>query len=406
FELTNSKTYNLLSTSPAINKGNSLLSITGMLDASNNPRIQDQVIDIGAYEYQGATVNPTVPITEPIPEPITDPIINPIGHDGTIDWNKVVSIAEGTSNVKSLKVVQSENAFQLKVEGTLLEQKGQFYFNTDNNVKTGFQMGYWTTSGVEYMVENGVLYQYTGSGGTEWSWKEVAKYKGTKAYSQTTSAIELSVPYTDIKISPTSIILIGYIWNDSKSDLLPAGTLKESVSISPTSELAPTASVVTEPTTSIKIDGLSSDWSQLSSARIGDSQLKTLKTFSTSNYLYMLLQGGDFTKRVQIYLNSDNNSKTGFKLSKFSQSGAEYLIENGTLYKYTGDGSSWSWVKLKSLKFSNEYVSNSNSIEIGIYLNDVLLKSNSTISFGIVIANTIPILYPTTGQFQVISISN
>ena len=52
-------------------------------------------------------------------------------------------------------------------------------------------------------------------------------------------------------------------------------------------------------------------------------------------------------KNIQVYLDTDNNPATGYKAwsstSTTAETGAEYLVQNGVLYKYTGRGNNWSW---------------------------------------------------------------
>jgi hypothetical protein len=106
----------------------------------------------------------------------------------------------------------------------MLDQKGQFYLNTDNNLTSGFQVPFWKLSGTEFMLENGVLYQYTGKNGVIWSWKEIARLKGTSNFTQSSSSIEVSIPLSLLKMTRKTPISIGFVWNDSKVDLLPVDT--------------------------------------------------------------------------------------------------------------------------------------------------------------------------------------
>lgn len=42
----------------------------------------------------------------------------------------------------------------------------------------------------------------------------------------------------------------------------------------------------------------------------------------------------------QAYLDTDNNTATGYQNDAL---GAEYMLEGQTVWRYTGDGESWSW---------------------------------------------------------------
>ena len=58
----------------------------------------------------------------------------------------------------------------------------------------------------------------------------------------------------------------------------------------------------------------------------------------------------------QTYLDTDNNTGTGYRLN--GALGSDYMVDGESLYRYTGDGSSWSWVNVGSTKprFSNKTV--------------------------------------------------
>lgn len=58
----------------------------------------------------------------------------------------------------------------------------------------------------------------------------------------------------------------------------------------------------------------------------------------------------------QAYLDVDNNPATGYRLN--SAIGADYMAHGESLYRYNGNGSNWSWVKVGATKprFSNKTV--------------------------------------------------
>ena len=69
----------------------------------------------------------------------------------------------------------------------------------------------------------------------------------------------------------------------------------------------------------------------------------------TTNDIYLDLGKlfiGSFAN-TQIYLDTDNDPGTGYQAwsstSTSPETGAEYIIENGVMYRYTGDGIDWSW---------------------------------------------------------------
>ncbi|MGB3366947.1 MAG: right-handed parallel beta-helix repeat-containing protein, partial [Acidaminobacteraceae bacterium] len=55
--------------------------------------------------------------------------------------------------------------------------------------------------------------------------------------------------------------------------------------------------------------------------------------------------------KQQFYIDTDKILETGFTNEIIPNMGADYLIEGGTLYGYSGSGTSWSWKKLENLKY-------------------------------------------------------
>jgi hypothetical protein len=47
-----------------------------------------------------------------------------------------------------------------------------------------------------------------------------------------------------------------------------------------------------------------------------------------------------------VFIDSDNNAGTGWITSSNPTIGADYVIENGTLYKYAGSGNDWTWTQV------------------------------------------------------------
>jgi hypothetical protein len=95
----------------------------------------------------------------------------------------------------------------------------------------------------------------------------------------------------------------------------------------------------------IVIDGEASEWLSVPNGANATAQSTTaLKAiYDGSTYLYFLSQGVGMGPNYNLFINSDGNTNTGFKLSQWSVSGADYLLENGVLYQYSGTGADWAW---------------------------------------------------------------
>ena len=73
--------------------------------------------------------------------------------------------------VRSMTITNDAGNLYLKVDGSKLNTKSQFFLNTDNKTTTGYRYK-WTSSGFEYMIENNTLYKYVGKKNT-WKWAMV-----------------------------------------------------------------------------------------------------------------------------------------------------------------------------------------------------------------------------------------
>lgn len=75
------------------------------------------------------------------------------------------------------------------------------------------------------------------------------------------------------------------------------------------------------------------------------TQIATFNSQSDVNYQFV---GSSSAALYQVYIDTDKNAATGFGV--LTGVGADYLLENGTLHKYTGTGgSNWSWGNSKPI---------------------------------------------------------
>ncbi|WP_082396047.1 fibronectin type III domain-containing protein [Olleya sp. ITB9] len=114
----------------------------------------------------------------------------------------------------------------------------------------------------------------------------------------------------------------------------------------------------------ITIDGNATDWSSIASISTnGTGGLTSLKAYDDSDYIYILAQG-TMNSNYIFFINTDNNTTTGYKNGLWSPEGSDYSIENGSLFEYSGSGTNWSW----TLKGSSSItvVKNANMIELKV----------------------------------------
>lgn len=207
----------LKSSSIAIDRGKMYSGREGNYDYYGAPRSVGKTIDIGSSEYVTAFNNNKLPY-------VIDGKAN--------DWSKVPVLGNGKGNVKTLKATQDDLFLSVLVQGQDLMAKSQLFMNTDNNNNSGFINSHWASSGADYLLENGILYEYIGKGGSDWSWSKVGDYVKSSNYILTKTAMEMSIHLTDLNVEEDVLIKVGYIRSDSKKDKLPAsGDLAHVVNI-------------------------------------------------------------------------------------------------------------------------------------------------------------------------------
>ncbi len=137
--------------------------------------------------------------------------------------------------------------------------------------------------------------------------------------------------------------------------------------------------VVNAAAPSIIIDGNASDWASIPALVTASGQnITSVKMTNDNNYYYICIQGSNLSTKYGIFLDTDNNSNTGYKSSLWTN-GADYYIESGILYK--SNGSSWSWTSLGTSSLTR--ASNTTVIEIRL-ARSAINVIGGTIQIGVV----------------------
>jgi hypothetical protein len=97
----------------------------------------------------------------------------------------------------------------------------QLYLDTDQKASTGYAVG---TLGAEYLVINGNLYKYTGTGGYNWSWK----LQRTVSYSEIGGVAKWTIARSELNF-PTSVKAIGKLSSPLEVNLATTQTLMNSL---------------------------------------------------------------------------------------------------------------------------------------------------------------------------------
>ena len=93
------------------------------------------------------------------------------------------------------------------------------------------------------------------------------------------------------------------------------------------------------------------DWDEVDKPNV--SKLGTLTKVLNGNYLEIYLEkGSKVGSHMQFFIDSDLNEATGYHSDKVD--GADYLVEDGRIYKAKTDGYDWNWERLGHTTFSNQ----------------------------------------------------
>lgn len=361
--------------SPLIDRGTLLFNQYSSVDYGGEVRLVGGSVDIGAVEFQGIAQTSFISI------------------DGNaMEWEGIEELESSDSKVRSMKAHLTNTHLYVLIAGEDLHEKGQLFINTGAGL--GFEAPYWTNSKAQYLIENGTLYHYVGEGGTDWAWTEVRSYKIEGLFAFSSTMIEMAIPLHDIEAYNRSLS-IGYVWNDSFFDRLPfkdeMPQIKQDIEVA--SELPPAIE-----STSINVDGDHSDWKNINTI-VGGTNL-SYKIAHDLNQVYMLVQGEDLTGKIQLYFNIDHDEATGYASSVWSTAGIDLLVENGRIYRYTGEGPNWSWEKVGNLNDSERYVVDVDAVELAIPFSFLDLERGSSFTLGFLLDDNKSFKLPTDGEMD------
>ena len=135
-------------------------------------------------------------------------------------------------------------------------------------------------------------------------------------------------------------------------------------------------------TASIEIDGDASDWEGIPALSTNSGAAKVLKASHDEQHLYLLVEGsGLSTTMGSFWLNTDGSAVTGYQAYGWGATGIEWLLENDSLYRYGGNGSTWSWNWSSSLP-SSQFTRTSSLIEVALPLQTLGLTAGGSVSLG------------------------
>ena len=235
------------------------------------------------------------------------------------------------------------------------------YLDTDSTRSTGYRGGGNNFPiGADYLLQGSTLYRYTGSTGTDWSWRQV----GVATSATAGSNAEFSVSQSWVgNPSTVNVFFLG------DNTALPGGTIQDSYPNSAlqtggggpyvtykikdiANSLAPGA---------IAVNGDLSDWTSLHSFGVDPQSFVVDATnqidltqiwlaHDAVNFFVAYQNYGSITSNsvgwgYTLYLDVDSSRVTGFRGSSDNfPIGADYMLQGNTIYQYTGsNGTDWSW---------------------------------------------------------------
>ncbi|HIP52900.1 MAG TPA: hypothetical protein EYH03_02655 [Chromatiales bacterium] len=218
----------------------------------------------------------------------------------------------------------------------------KLYLDLDKNAGTGFRS---QGVGAEYMIEEDTVWRYTGDGDS-WSWA----YMGSALSALNGDFAEMTFPLDWIG-NPSSIRFVFYGTNYAFSNIRENDRYPDTGYL--TYEVSPVTEVLTSnPGASIDVDGSLDDWTPLTSfgsdpddVQGAANRLDWLEGWTAHNgdtiYFAYRNQGAidlDNWWAWHIFIDTDHDPDTGY-----GHNGAEYLLEEDAIWRYTGNGDNWAW---------------------------------------------------------------
>jgi hypothetical protein len=180
-----------------------------------------------------------------------------------------------------------------------------FFVNSDNNDNSGHQR----THGADYLIEDGRLFIYEGPG---WSWNYVKRVDIQRHANSTTMTLDKS----DFRNLSSNIKAIGMQydsnWNNTR--------------LTQTTELTVNNDVVQNVPASMSVN---------------ENDIHMYVSLSSESLDINMASGSNPRKNHgMIFMDTDQDNNTG--LRRYGV-GADYLVQDRLLFRYTGSGRNWSW---------------------------------------------------------------
>ncbi len=226
----------------------------------------------------------------------------------------------------ALNISNDENYYIFNINSK--SDHSLIYIDIDQDNKSGYTAFGAYSVGAEYLIEDNRIYKYTGSGEYDWSWKMVGNTveNDIRAVSPDTffAKVPLDAFGANINIFNARAMTLDATWTEA---------------------------AVSNQTIFTKIGN-----DDFNFKFIGSSKYTIYEMGQDELNLYFSSKWDEFDdykiKHHQYYIDIDNDHTSGYTPYTMENMGAEYLVENGALYKYTNNRL---WEKIQDLSSTKEF---------------------------------------------------
>lgn len=240
------------------------------------------------------------------------------------EWAGMAPVLSTSAGSTSVSAIISGDKLSMLVNGQIAAAEfGGFwefvYLDVDRNPATGNSSWAFPGLGADYAIQTGCLYRGDGSGG----WEQVADtaLAYATAGSGADKTIEWTVPISDLGMNSGRSISIAFYGDDNN----------RSPDMAVINPAAPPAGP------DISVDGDRSDWEAIDNTVLASGAVFSLYTVQDEKRLYTLVSGHNLNTVDEYYIDSDNDSTTGYALDGlWTGTGIDYMVSSGKLYRLTG----------------------------------------------------------------------
>lgn len=290
----------------------------------------------------------------------TQTLAEPFSHFyGELDqWDDVdtdLAISLGNS-LHNLKAVMNETTLYIYLEQANPAEPGTIYLATGQDPFAYLGRGLWASdTKIDYKIENNTLYGYDGTGFDE-AWRKISEVTSIILDGAILTKVELAA----MKLHSPQPVQIAYFLNGL--NYLP--TFSNSLWNVPQ-------------TNSLGDELVQKDvWNKVVGPAKGQDTYLELKAVRDQQKLFVLIQGNELNPRNTYYL--DLGQGEGFTTLPWRDANANFKVENGTLFAFSGTPERPRWTKLDAV---HTYIT-ADSIVMSLELDLLNTTSDAPIKIG------------------------